>query len=103
MPTFVGPTRQDWTFAQGQDLAPGERRFWSYFGTQPRGRSALKTAGVWALVDVPSLGQVDAADRITNVAGESVPGVLMGGHIHEVTQKVADELTADGLGAYVTP
>lgn len=102
MPTFVGPNRQDWTFGQGQNLAPGERRFWSHFGAQPTGRSALKTAGTWALVDVPSLSQIEAADRITNTAGESVPGLLMGGHVHPITQTVADELTASGLGAYVT-
>lgn len=102
-PTFIGPTRDEWTFADGVSLNPSARLFWSHYGLQPRGRTALKTSGTWALVDTPTLFQINDADTIIDTFGQKVPGVLMGGHEHPVSATVEAELVADGLGAYVTP
>lgn len=99
-PTFTPPTRQDWTFAEGQPL--GERRFWSFFGPQPRGRSVLKIAGVWTTVDNPTVSQCNNATRIIDTHGESVPGCFMGGHEHPVTAAVSTELTAAGYEENLT-
>lgn len=99
--TFEGPVAYDWTFADGA-RSPGERRYWSYFGTQPRGRSLLKIAGVWTVVDFPSTTQINDADTIVDINGQTVPGYLAGGHVHTVTDAIAAELTEAGYGGYIT-
>lgn len=62
-----------------------------HFGPYPRGRTVLKTAGVYRTVDTPTLDDINAATE-----------VYMGGHIHVVTQAVADALTAAGYGSGIT-
>lgn len=100
MPVFTPPTRTDWSFAEGQ--RPPEARFWAHFGTQPRGRSVIKIDGTWTTVDWPTMSQVSNATRIIDVNGESVPGAFLGGHIAQITDAVAAELTAAGYGANIT-
>ena len=102
MPTFTPPLRTDWTFAEGSNLTPGDRRFWAHFGMQPRGRSVLKIAGVWTTVDYPTNDQINATTTIVNPQGETVPGAFLGGHVHPVTATIATELTNAGYGAYLT-
>lgn len=98
---FEPPVAGRWTFADGA-RNPGERRYWSYYGLQSRGRSVLKIAGTWTVMDLPTTTQINATDRIVNTHGETVPGYLAGGHITPVTPTVAAELTAAGLGAYLS-
>lgn len=93
---FEPPVAYDWTFADGA-TKPGERRYWTYYGTQPRGRSVLKTAGVWTVVDLPTTAQIRTANTIVDINGQTVPGYLAGGHVHTVTDLVATELVADGF------
>lgn len=95
MPVFTPPLRLEWTFADGVS-APSDKRFWSHFGPQPRGRSVIKIAGVWTTVDVPTSDQVSQATPIVDTHGYSVPGAFIGGHEYEVTATVAAELTAAG-------
>ena len=100
MATFAPPTQNVWLLGEGSP--PQDRRFWNHFGPQPRGRSVLKTGGVWATVDNPTQEQIAAADLITDPLGYKVPGVFLGGHVAEVTATVATELTSAGYAAYLT-
>lgn len=98
---FEGPVVNDWSFADGA-RTEGERRYWSYYGLQPRGQSVLKVGGTWTVLSLPSSAQIEAADTIVDINGQTRPGYLEGGHVHTVTDLVASELTADGLGAYLS-
>lgn len=95
MASFTPPLRTDWTYAEGV-REPSSRQFWAHFGAQPRGRSLLKIAGTWTLVDYPTTDQINSATRIVDTNGESVPGAFLGGHVYPVTAAVADELQAAG-------
>ena len=59
-------------------------------GGQRRGRTVLKIAGTYSLVDTPTVDQTNSADA-----------VYMGGHIYTVDQTEADALSAAGYT--VTP
>ena len=75
----------------GGGRTPSERRFWAHFGAQPTGQTLIKENGTWTATSYPSQERLAAAQDY-----------LLGGHIHTVAQAVADELTADGFGAYVS-
>jgi hypothetical protein len=61
-----------------------------HYSPLPRGRSVVKTAGVWALSDLPdSTGLVEGTD------------LFLGGHVYTVSDAVATALTTDGFGAYL--
>lgn len=95
--TFTPPTHEAWTFAQGANLDPGERRFWSYFGGQPRGKSVVKTGGSYVLTVTPSQDVIDAADRrVDPTTGEVVPAVFLGGHEYVVSDAEAAALELAG-------
>jgi hypothetical protein len=91
----------DWTFGGDPTLGPHDRRFWNHFGTQPRGRSVIKTSGTWATVDNPRNDQITGADRMVDANGETVPAVFLGGHVAEITAAIQAELVAAGYGAYI--
>lgn len=96
MPIFEPPVVRDWTFA-GASRNPGERRYWNYYGTQPRGRSVLKLAGVWTTVDYPTTTQIASADLITDsTTGEQIPAYFNGGHVYSISDEIAAELAAAG-------
>jgi hypothetical protein len=67
------------------------RRLFGHYRPLARGRSVLKLAGSYVTIDTPTQAQLDAATE-----------AYLGGHLHVVTQVVADALTAAGYGAYVT-
>lgn len=56
----------------------------------------LRRGGVWETVDTPSQTLLDTADSIRDVDGTMKLAVFMGGHVAQVTQAIADELTAAG-------
>ena len=94
MANFIPPLRTDWSFAEG--VRRDDKAFWGHFGTQPRGRSVIKIAGVWTTVDYPTTAQVNDATTIIDTNGERVPGAFLGGHIYPVTATVQAELEAAG-------
>ena len=100
MPTLVSPTTNDRLLARGRTSS--ESRFWAHFGAQPTGRTLIKESGVWSAVSYPLQSRLEAADTITDADGNRVPGYFLGGHVHSITQAVADELTAAGFSAYIT-
>lgn len=100
MPTVVSPRVNDRLLAGGR--TPGERRFWGHFGLQETGQTLIRESGVWSAVSYPTQARCEAADTIVDPSGYTVPGVLMGGHIHPVTQTVANEIAAANLGAVIT-
>lgn len=63
------------------------QRLMAHYGPQTRGRSVLKTNGVYSTVDTPTEAQMAAATE-----------VYIGGHVYEVTNDVADALRAAGYG-----
>jgi hypothetical protein len=60
-------------------------RLMRHYSPTVRGRSVLRTAGVYRTLDNPSQTDIDAASE-----------VYLGGHIYTVTQTVADALTIAG-------
>lgn len=56
-----------------------------HFKSRARGRTVLKTAGVYATVDNPTQEQLDAATE-----------VYLGGHVYTVSDAVATALAAAG-------
>lgn len=86
MPLFTPPTEE------GQPLHdPEDRRninlLLRHYKPHQKGVTLLKVGGVWQLVSYPSINQLRDAER-----------VLLGGHVHEVTDAEATELTAAGYG-----
>lgn len=55
------------------------------------GRSVLRIAGVYQTIDTPTQDQIASATEY-----------YAGGHVYEVTQTVADALTAAGYGSGVS-
>lgn len=100
MAFFSSPLRYDWTYAEGAPRR--DRRFWSYFGTQARGTTVIRTGGVWASVPNPTTDTTEAADLILFPDGHTKPAVLLGGHVTPITTDIATELTAQGYGDQVT-
>jgi hypothetical protein len=84
MPTFQPPTVADVPRVL-PDTRGVQYLFARHCSNLPRGRSVLKTAGVYRTVDNPSQTDIDAASE-----------VYLGGHVYTVTQAVADALTAAG-------
>jgi hypothetical protein len=68
------------------------RRLMRHYKARARGRSVLKTAGVYATVDTPSQTQIDAATEY-----------YAGGHVYTVIQAVADALAAAGYTTGADP
>lgn len=90
MPTFQPPVANDrppvyLTRDHYRPVPKLGQRLMSHFGAQPRGRTVLKVAGVYATYDYPTQDQIDSATE-----------VYLGGHVYEVTQTVADALVAAG-------
>lgn len=92
MPAFTPPVVNDVpaiNYEPGVD--PLARRLFRHFGSNPRGRTVLKSpAGVYTTVDNPSQDQIDAA-AVT----------YMGGHVYFVSVAEAAALTAAGYGAWI--
>ena len=100
MPTLVTPTQNDRLIARGR--TPSESRFWGHFGLQPSGVTLIRESGVWSTVSHPLQTRLEAADNIRNASGEVVKGYFLGGHVHTISQAIADELTAAGYGALIS-
>jgi hypothetical protein len=62
------------------------------FGGQARGRTVLKEAGVYSIVDTPDANRIAAAEE-----------VYLGGHQYQVTDMVGAALTSAGYTVYSTP
>jgi len=60
-------------------------------GAQPRGRSVLRTAGVYATLDYPTTAQINAATE-----------AYIGGHIYDVDNATVAALVAAGYIAGLT-
>lgn len=88
MPQFEPPVVDDLPAVLPTTRGPARRLFRYY--DWPRGRSVLKINGAYQTIDNPTSTQIDSATE-----------VYLGGHIHTVTQTVADALTAAGY--VVTP
>lgn len=104
MPIFSPPYEIEWTFAEGV-RSPSDKRFWSHV-KGGRGHTVIRTGGVYRTVSNPSHTELEAADDIRAANGELVKAVFLGGHVHQVTSDIADELAAAGypvtemLGGY---
>lgn len=110
MPRFTPPTVLDVPSINPPDRDPLDPRdptayaLFRHFGPRaPRGRSVLKNVdGTYSIVDTPTSDQCDACKVGLWPDGEMRPIFYLGGHIYEVTAAEAADLTAAGLGAYLT-
>jgi hypothetical protein len=91
LPTFSPPTADTVPPFLPTTRGPA-RRLMRHYKARARGRSVLKTAGVYATVDTPSQTQIDAATEY-----------YAGGHVYTVTQAVADALAAAGYTTGADP
>ena len=93
MATFNPPVANDKPPVLADTRGPA-RLLFRHFGSGPRGRSVVKTAGHYVTRDVLYDGDLVGL----------TPGVdyFLGGHVYVVSPAVATALTADGYGAYVT-
>jgi hypothetical protein len=62
-----------------------------HYSELPRGRTVIKTGGVYRTLDNPEQSTLDVATE-----------VYLGGHLYTVTQTVADALTAAGYGSGIS-
>jgi len=69
----------------------GCHRLWRYFGPNARGRTVLRTAGVYRTTDYPTTDEINAASE-----------VYLGGHWFEISEATATELQAAGYTTYDT-
>lgn len=81
MPKFVGPTVRI-KYGHPNDL---------WFAGVTRGKTVVKVGGTWRTVVSPS------EDFLATCSV-----VLRGGYEHQIDQALADELTANGYGEYVS-
>lgn len=91
MPTFEPPVAYDVPTVLPTTRGPARDLFRWYAGGRARGRTVLKEAGTYVVVDMPTSARCDAAEA-----------VYLGGHIHTITDAEAAALTAAGFGAYIT-
>ena len=86
MPSFVGPL----AFTGSRLLSSSrgsERAFFRWAGPAPVSQTVLKEGGSWVTVQNPLQSRLDAATH-----------VFLGGHVYEVSDDLATELTAAGYG-----
>lgn len=84
MPTFNPPVSLDNPTVLPQTTGVAYMLF-RHFTPRARGRTVLKIDGVYGTYDWPYAEVVDSATE-----------VYLGGHVYEVSQTVADALTAAG-------
>ncbi len=65
------------------------RTLWRFFGLET-GRTMIKQSGTWRLVTSPTAEVLNAAEAY-----------YRGGYQNTVDQDTADDMTADGFGAYL--
>lgn len=106
MPTFTPPT------TDGNPVTDGSHPLWRHYGAWSTGLTVWKDeSGVWHQALSPYLGgdtsTVHHGDTTTTTG--PAPGlataqvVYLGGHVHEITDAEATELTAAGYGDYIDP
>jgi hypothetical protein len=83
--TFEPPTVLDNPTVLPTTRGPAYDLF-KWYGTRARGRSVLKNAGIYTVLDMPTTDQVNSADI-----------AYLGGHIYEVTVDEANALIAAGF------
>lgn len=86
MPLFTPPTEPEIPLHD-----PDDRRkvnaLLRHYKPLEKGVTVLKSGGVWARAPYPTINQLRDADK-----------ALLGGHVHEITDAEATELTAAGFG-----
>lgn len=112
MPTFTPPTTDGRLIADPAKRGrSGAHALWSHYGSWATGKTVWKDSlGVWHESLTPYQGgathRVFSGGVLISETGpdeglDTAQVVYLGGHVHEITEAEAAELTTAGYGAYI--